>query len=365
MTKLKKLSALVILTIFVISLIPIALAQPNEDNNKPIEKAVKKAITSLEKAAERAEAQIGNQERIMERAKERIEAQERTVEKTREKLEQIQVKYLAAKEKYLAAKQRYIEVKEKVNTLREEIQECVEGECEPKRKQFRIQSRDVLIHLSDVVLETLNKLKSKIESSEMTEEEKAQALADLEVQITVVEEAKAVLGELTENITKEEIKDAIKTIKEAWKTTKPQIKLGLGKVIGAKLGNIIVKTEQLEEKFNKIRNRLEGKGHDVTALDNYLEEFNGKLTSAKEHWELSREMFGEARTAENVSAAVKEAHQHQTQARNLIKEAKEDIRNIVRAIKGLEAEETEELEEEEVEEEETEEETEEENETEE
>lgn len=341
MNTIKKLSALAILAIFIISLVPMALAQQNGnnnlpiENNKPLEKAVKKAITHLEKATEMAGAQIENQERVIERVKEKIEVQEKNIERTQEKIEQIQARYQQTKERYQEAKQKYLGVKAKVNELRTEIQECVEGDCETKRKQFRVKSRDVLIHLSDVVLTTLDKLKEKIELSEMTEEEKTQALEDLEVQITEVQEAKAVLEGLSEDVTREEIKDAIKVIKDAWKTTKPQIKLGLGKVIGAKLGNIIVKTEQLGTKFNRIRDRLEADGYDVSALDSYLGEFNGKMTSAKEHWEMARKQFGEARTAEDVSAAVKEAHQHQVQARNLIKEARGDIRNIVEEIKGL------------------------------
>jgi chromosome segregation ATPase len=346
MTKLKKICVLAILAIFLISLMPMALA---DKPVKPKEKPLKEKLLAVAGKATT------------------------TLEKAKIKVENANAQYQQAKERYQEAKQKYLETKERVRELRTAIQECVEGDCESTKKQFRIHSRDVLIHLSDVVLETLNKLKDKISSSEMTEEEKEQLLADIEAQITGVQEAKAVLENLSDDLTREEVKEAIKTIKDAWSAAKPQIELGVGKLVGAKLGNIIVKTEQLETKFNRIRDCLETKGQDVSALDSYLEEFNGKLSEAKEHWGTAREQFGQARNAENVQAAVRAAHQHQTQARNLIKEAREDIRNIVGEIKGLnglgeteeeaeenetEEDETEETEEE-AEEEETEEETEE------
>ncbi|MBR9683701.1 hypothetical protein GOV03_04140 [Candidatus Woesearchaeota archaeon] len=322
MTKLKKLSVLLVLAIFMLSLAPLALA--DQGNNRPDQlRAVEKGIQVAKK-----QLTVNSLKNTMGKAVDGLE-------KAKKNVEQFQERYERAKENYQAAKDNYLAAKGRVSELRDAIQGCIEGECEVTKKQFRVKSRDVLIHLSDVVLETLNKLKTQVESSDMSEEAKEQTLADLDAQILEVEEAKAILEDLSEDITREELKDAVDVIKDAWKSTRPQIKLGLGKVIGAKLGNIIVKTEQLETKFNKIRDRLETKGYDVSSLDDYLVEFNAKLASAKEHWELSMEKFREARTAEDVSAAVQEAHRHQAEAREEIKEAREDIRNIVKEIKSL------------------------------
>lgn len=335
--KFKKLSVLLVLSIFLISMLPAVMAEQGKGQLRiaNLDKTMEKAVTALEKAGEKIGKEIEKKEEVLERIRVRVEEQKLNAEKAQERIGQIQEKFQKAGERYQEAKQKYLEVKENVNRLRQEIQECIEGECEPKKKQYRVNSRDVLIHLSDVVLNTLDKLTSKIEASELSEEEKEELLADIESQKTKVEEAKAVLENLTDEVTKDEIKEAIAVVKEVWKTTKPQIDLGVGKLVEAKLGNIIVQVGQLEEKFNRIRNRLAEQGHDVSALDDYMGELEEKLTSAGENWEMSRERFRGARAAEDVGAAVQEAHRYQERARELIKEARVDIRNIVTEIKGL------------------------------
>lgn len=291
MDKLKKISGLAVLMVFLISLIPLALAAPQE---KPWQRAKE----GLEKAGER---------------------------------------YQAAKEEYKEIKGKYLETKEKVQELRKEIKACKEGEegeCKIKKKLFREQTKEQLLHFADLILNSLEKLKQKIEAAEMEEEEKTELLEDIEARITAVGEARATLEGLSGESSQEEIKEAIKTIREAWKESKPKMKLGVGKLMEAKLGNIIVQIERLEEKFEKIRERLAEKGYDVTALDNYLEDLNEKLTSAKENWELAKAKFKEARTAEDVDKVIKEAHEYQKKAREYIKGAREDLRKLVQEVKG-------------------------------
>lgn len=305
----KKISGLAVLALFLFSLVPVALA---EETTEP------------STAGEQVKAKVKEPKPLLKKVnQELVEAKNRFQE---------------AKEKYLQVKEKYMGAKEKADALRKEIKECKKDNetCDLKKKEYRKEAKQQLVHLADVILKNLDKLKEKISAAEKMEEaERSELLAKVDEQIAEVEKAKAVLGNTSGEVTEEELKEAVKTVKEAWQKTKKAIKVNAGRLINSQLGHLITQIEKLEAKFEKIRDRLKEKGSDVTSLDLYLGKLNEKLAAAKENWEKAKEKFKEAHSATDAEGLVQEAHQYQQKARELVKDARKEIRELVKAIKEL------------------------------
>ncbi len=352
--KIKKLSVFLVLAIFMISLVPaVVLAKDSEPvrltfvkksevikptNVKEVKEDVGKNVNAFAtKVKAGVNAKVNQEGNLTEKATQVIAKVQANLGKAKVNMEKARERYETAKQKYQTAKKRYLASKEKVLKLKKQASKCKDDNCTDK-KQFRNQTRDHLIDLADVILGTLEKLEEKVNSSDMNETEKADLLADIASQIEAIEDAKEVLEDLTGEVTAEDLQNAIKTIKDAWEDTKPEIEYGAGKLVNAKLGNLVVSIGQLEQKFEKIRNQLEVKGYDVSSLDDYLEEMDEKMDSIGNDWDKAREEFQEAKQSKDkkgMNLKIKEAHRYQTKARKTIKEVREDIRDIVNEIRKL------------------------------
>ena len=298
MAKTKQIWVLAVLAIFILSLVPLGLADS--------------ANSVKGKASEVANAVSANVSAVV---------QKQNVEQH--------------KEQYKDAKSNYVDAKKKLIDLQKEVKECKNNtDCEDKKKSMRNQTNVNLVKLSEVILSHLDNLKQKVEqSTDLNATEKTALLNSLQAQILEVQKTKLQIANVTSNVTDQEIKDDLKDLKTSWGKTKPHLQSGVGELANAKLGNIIVKVEQLETKFLKLRDQLKSKGYDVTKLDSYLEDLKEELASAEENWELAKAKFKSAKTATDPTNLIKEAHEYQKKALKDLSDTKEAIRDIVQEIK--------------------------------
>jgi phage gp36-like protein len=365
----KKFSALFVLSVFLLSMVPLAFAEDTEETNET-EVVAEETETAVESDTSTAS----------EAATEDVEPTPRG--KLKERRQEIKAKIVEAKAQVVAARQHYVEVKQtylserqKFLEARQEYLDCDDlttEECKAKRDELKGKARPYLLNIADLVLGELDRIKEKVQSSEeLSDEEKSEITSDLDARIEEVTEAKSVIENLDNESTREDVNAAAKTIREAWRNTRVSLKKDTGRLVNAKLGNIIEKTESLEAKLTKVRDRLEEKGADVSVLDEKLDDFSAKIDSARENYEAAVQAFKDAHTVQEVNDAVKEVHQYITDAKAALKDARDFLREAVNEIKRLnkgsleveaeeeeaeeqeeqEAEETEEQEAEEVEEE--------------
>jgi len=189
-----------------------------------------------------------------------------------------------------------------------------------------------------MVLESLNKIKSQVESSEyLSEEELSKILADLSERITEVETAKATITALSENATDDQIKEAAQTIKKAWIGAKPDLEIAAGKLKNARLGGIIVKSTHLEAKLERILGRMAINGTDTSAVEPIVAEFKTQVESAKSNFKLAQEKFAAASKEKDVARAslIKEAQNLMDQAHKNLQEANKKLVEIVAKIKQV------------------------------
>lgn len=334
-----------------IAMTPNGLAGDLADKEAPTEPIISPAgplIKRSEQARIRWEAV--NQERIEKVAKlEELKAKPAFV-KFREELNfrarQINPGMLKeAKQNYVWIKQKLVKAKDrsklahtKFLDAKQRLVTCTEN-CEELETEILQNAKDFLINTADSIITNLEKVKNKVESSEdLTEEEASEIITKIETEIQELEDAKAAV-EAAE--TKEEFREATKTILTAWKKIKRHVYLHVGKLVNARHGGIVVKLKHLELRLQKVLEKMEEAGKDTSEIQPMVDEFHSYLVSAEENFQLAKEKFNEFEElpepkGEEGSALIKEAQSYMNEARKSLEAAHKKLKEIVSAIKEAE-----------------------------
>jgi len=256
---------------------------------------------------------------------------------TKAKLTIAKENYQNAKKRYQTARENYLTAQNKFKDAKKKIEACKDqdtDECSQLRDQIRERARESLLKTADRILEHLNKIKAKVDSSEdLSDEEAAEILKKIDEMIQEIEDAKSTI-ETSED--KDEILEAAKTIKQSWVRIKKRLAIHTGRIVNARIGGIIVRVKQLETKLEKILDRMEDKGIDTSEVQSLVDEFNVKIEEAQSNYESALDKFKEAVSAEDVETAhelAKEGHRYMKAAHESLKEAQKLLRDIVRSIK--------------------------------
>ena len=258
-------------------------------------------------------------------------------EVAKQKLEQARERYMNVKEKYLELKERFMNQKQNFLEAKNRYLECKNNEdteCEQVRSETRERAREHLLDSADLILNHIETIKEKIESSEdLSEEEISDLLAKLEEQKNIIEEAKSTIEALDENSSNDDIKEAAKTIREAWQNIKVGFKHSIGRTVGARLRNVIANAQEAGERLSTSIDALEAEGQDVSDIKDKLNQYNLKVEEAITKYEEASAKWEETTTPGEVDELAKEANALFKEANELIKEAHGLMKEIVKDIK--------------------------------
>lgn len=246
--------------------------------------------------------------------------------------------YLKAHAHFADVRADFVDQRAEFNKVRLDYSRCKDSEkeeCKGKRKEVKKHSKEFLAHAADMVLAELQKIKERVEASEdLSEDEIASIVADLDERIASIEQVKVKINALTEESAREEYNAVAKDIREAWKGIKGHLKKHVARVMHARLGNILHRAEKLEERFYKIRDTLAEKDVDVRALDAKLDAFSAKLDIAAEKYELAQEKFKSATTPKEVDEVAREVHKYLVDAKAALRDARALIRDTLKEIRA-------------------------------
>jgi len=338
------LLALVILSpmAFAQGAVQIRAGNMDTDNETPEPTLFRERIQ--ERVENFSEFEEQTRERIQERTENFSELKNQIIERVQERREftkeqvlQAREKYQDAKEKYEQAKERYQEAKQNIIRTRTVLSKCRDGEteeCVQAENQIKVHSKQFLEDTADRILNMLKQLRAKIEANEdLSEEEAAQMLADLDAKIAAIEEARESAENLKENSTKEDIKEAAQTIKNTWQDTKGIAKRNAGRLVNDKIGGIVVQIEQVRDKLDRIIERLQEQGYDIQGLEAIYADFEDELGKARENYEKAKEIYNQDIEPNLVDEQMKQAYEYMRQAKQHIQNAHQMLRNLVINIK--------------------------------
>ena len=246
-------------------------------------------------------------------------------------------RYAQAKERYQTAKQNYLQARKRINATKEKYNTCKGNrteECDKVRAQVKTNSKQFLGNSADRVVAMLEKIKERVSSCEyLSDEEVEERVAEIDAKIAEIEESQGIIENLDNESTNSEIKAAVGKINQAWKKSQIVMKRQVGDLTNEKIGGIVIKSEKLAERLQNAIETLEEQGEDVSELEDMMDDFNGKVESAKQHQEQARNKYQEAKTAGEVDEAMKEANRHMQEAHKELKEAHTMLAQMLRQIK--------------------------------
>jgi DNA repair exonuclease SbcCD ATPase subunit len=330
----KQIKSFFVLAILILSMMQIAYAENDTEDTKP-PLSVKKVGATLRPVAAKVRANLNFSDRNKTL---RINAT------------QIRDKYKLAVAKYANVKDKDHKARSILNETKKHLSACKDGdseECLELKRKTKHHSKEFLINSAEKVLAFLERLKEKVESSEELDEDQMEdILSKLEENIAEIEDAKDVVENLDNESTTEELRNAAETIKKAWKRVQTRSKWAIGKLTNAKIHGIIIRSEKLVEKLEKISERFDENEQDTTELDALIEDFGEKIELAKEQYRLALEKYQEALDDANPNEIVKEANAYMKEAHKYLRESHKVLKQIHEEIKDLKQENTPEPEEE-------------------
>ncbi|MBU0628093.1 MAG: hypothetical protein KKC75_02810 [Nanoarchaeota archaeon] len=317
------------------------LCQKNiQERLKLVGKLSEKGLNSLQKVEERKLEKLNELKELkndpnLGKYKENQEFKARQI--TKEKLQNAKEKYKESKEKYIEARNRYNESQQKFNEVKARVKECEgneDAECNQVREEIKENAKEFLLNTAGNILEHLNKVKANVESNEdLSEEEAKEIIADVDLMISEIEDAKSVI-ESSED--KEQIIEASKTIKKAWLRIKERLAVQTGKITASKIGGVIIKVKSLEAKLERVLSRMEEQSIDTTSIQSLVDEFNAKTDEAKLSYEQALDKFKEAAASDDLETSktlAKEGHNLLKEAQNSLQGSQKLLRSILLNIK--------------------------------
>lgn len=308
----KKINVLFVLALFLMSMIPVTFAESDSIQGNQGEITQVQEITIREKTGE-----INNNTDNSMKDTEESDLEEDNSIKA---------------QTYQESKEKYMDSREAMIQSRTQAKECTEN-CDQFQQRYRTNTQAHLMNLAEVVLKNLERLQEKVRSSNIEQSKKESLLANIEARNQELKETQRKL-ENKENVSEEEIRIAVTGIKESWKEARPLLKIGVGELTQAKLGNTLMQVEQLKTKFEGIQTKLSENGQDTTQLEEYLDNLETSLGTAQQEWEKAREEFAQAKESKNAEQ-IRVAHQHQVKSREELVNIREQLRNMVQEIREL------------------------------
>jgi chromosome segregation ATPase len=136
--------------------------------------------------------------------------------------------------------------------------------------------------------------------------------------------------------TKEEVQQAAQDINAAWKKVKLGTEVFTTEMINARIGGIIIKSENLKERLDRVLAKMEQNGKNATEIKPLVDEYDAKIKLAKEKYEAAMDKFEEYWQSEDKPEAkdtLEQAKDLMKEAKEALKDANEKLREITKEIK--------------------------------
>jgi len=254
------------------------------------------------------------------------------------KLGEAKQNYAKAGQNYLKALNSYKDAKANFTEAKEKLRECKNvdsDDCNELRKRAQNHSTEMIINSANMIIEHLNKIKEKVDSSETMNETRAEEIiSEIDGYTSELENA---INKTKSAETKDEIKEAAKTVSKLWIKIRNRERLHAASVVNAREWGIIKRSEHLEKRLDQTLAKMEEHGINVTEINEKINEFSAKVNESKTKYELAQNLTDGAyleENKENLKEMVDEAKQLINESHEALKEANRMLVEIVKDIKA-------------------------------
>ncbi len=303
----KKLIAMVVVTVFLLSIVPMAFAErgrSSERNRLEVEREDENEV-EYETESEDSDDDSLDDSRVKVKERVRIKKNE----------------YLKAREEFAQLKMKVREGKIEADQTRTKLRSCADvtvDDCRNAKEKYNEHISEV-VHL---VITKLEEIRANLQSLE-TADETAGAIAKID---SLISELNSGLEAVKIAATKEEYKTALLKLKDSVKKAQEYIRTFVPQAFNYRLGGVLVKAERLTAKLEKLLQKAQERGRDATKAKPLVESFKKTVGEAKQKFEEAKKLFSQNKL-EDAKATMREAHQ-------LLKKAHETLKQIHAALKA-------------------------------
>jgi len=245
------------------------------------------------------------------------------------------------KERFESAKEKFKVAKDELKDIRVELREAKQNKDENATINH---SKKYLLRTADALISHLEKLKTRVQENEnIPDDRAANIVAEIDADIAAVVQIKVEIEAAT---TKEQIKELAKKLRKLWNNLKHNMNFYAHRVVSARVEGIINHGVILEKRLDKILDRLNSSGVNVS-VETEVNEFSAKIALSKEKYTAAQAKLQEAfelkvrgnntnstnTRNEEFKKLLDEAKGLLDEARAALKEAHEVLRDIVKKIK--------------------------------
>jgi len=256
-----------------------------------------------------------------------VKVNEKNLEKKRiiagEKLNKLNSLFDDARKKFMSEEKAYKEKRKEFNEIKEKLKSCKDDdseECKQLNEEAIARGKEFLMHAADLVIDHLNKIKAKAESSEnLGDDEANEIVQKIDTAIKELEDAKAKANDAA---TKEELQAAAKMIDDAWKRTEYNAMAYAARIVHTKVGEIIARSENLENKLQCAVSSMEEQGFSTDDADELIDKFSEKVSEARNEFDSAKELLKQAR---DIKANNERNDENEAKIKELLRQAKELI----------------------------------------
>ncbi len=204
---------------------------------------------------------------------------------------------LEAREKLLQARLDFVEKRKNFQDVREQVREACKDnktseECIDAQAKALADAKSLVADAADEAITYLESVKSNVENNtELSDEKKAELLADLNESIADLEKAKADAEAAT---TKEEVQAAAKEVKQVWVKIKHNVQRHAVLVLTTQLENLIERFQANGDKLQCAIDAMNASGNDTASLETSMDAFNADVSEAETSSTKARDLLEQA-----------------------------------------------------------------------
>lgn len=224
----------------------------------------------------------------------------------------------------------YAQTRDDLNTQRDEFKNAIDSGDEEAAVEH---AKEYLLNIADLAISAIERVIAQIEGNDdLDDAQAAERIAELEDKLEELETAKTAVQNA---VTKQEVKEAGKTIIDTWKNIKHRVRAHAVDLLRTRVHGMFKQAELLEIRLEKAISNLEEEGVDVADLDELLDQFSEHVDSARENLQKARELFDEAKDQDEPKDTIDEAKELVKQAHEELKLAHGVLKEVVALIKDL------------------------------
>jgi uncharacterized protein YoxC len=134
--------------------------------------------------------------------------------------------------------------------------------------------------------------------------------------------------ESTENI--KELRKVGKEIKNYWKSTREKLKRIVGIILSERTNNVIKRAERLSGKLHEKIDALDQNNKEVSEMQDLLNDLDEKIKLAKEDYEKAKELYQQIQSLQDADQLFKQIKEYLEHAHKYLKESHKKLRELVK-----------------------------------